>query len=84
MRTLLPVLGAHRIGRAPAGLLLLHVGRRWATTAAFSFDFAGLFDDHFGKLVAKPAYTAFRSGALALERCRRLGAVAGRCAAPMG
>ncbi|MDQ2897825.1 MAG: hypothetical protein M3Y09_19695, partial [Actinomycetota bacterium] len=45
-----------------------------------SFNFAGLFDDVNGRLNAKPVYPLFRQGVLALERCRRKGATADRCA----
>ena len=82
VRSLLPVLGAHRAGEH----LQAFYYYTWAgldDDGGFSFDFAGLFDDHLGRLVAKPAYAAFRAGALALERCRRPGRLAGRCAVPM-
>jgi len=50
--------------------------------AAPAFSFAGLLGLKHGTLVAKPALSAFRTGALALEQCRQKGAVATRCAKP--
>jgi hypothetical protein len=43
------------------------------------FDFAGLFRFTPSGLVAKPAFHAFRRAALAMEGCRRKGAVATVC-----
>jgi hypothetical protein len=49
-----------------------------------AFDFAGLF--HFDRsdsvFTAKPAFTAFRKAALAMEHCRKKGSVATICATP--
>jgi len=47
---------------------------------ALAFEFAGLFRLSGGQFVAKPAYGAFRSGALALEGCRAKGPSAMDCA----
>ena len=44
-----------------------------------AFDFAGLLGLHNGKVRFKPALGVFRSGALALEGCKRKGAVATSC-----
>ncbi len=44
-----------------------------------AFDFAGLLSYDNGQVTAKPALTAFRTAALALEHCRRKGAVATSC-----
>ncbi len=47
-----------------------------------AFAFAGLFRFDNGRVTAKPAYEAFRRGALKLEACRQKAAVATRCARP--
>ena len=46
-----------------------------------AFNFAGLlkFVRKSGKIQAKPALAAFKRGALAIEHCRKKGAVATRC-----
>lgn len=44
-----------------------------------AFDFAGLFRLTDGHFVAKPAYTAFRDGVLAMEDCRVKGPMANIC-----
>jgi hypothetical protein len=46
------------------------------------FQFAGLLGLDHGRFVRKPAFTAFRRAALALEGCVRKGPVATRCAQP--
>lgn len=46
------------------------------------FEFAGLFRYSNGQFVTKPAYRAFRRGALALEHCRKKGTVATNCLQP--
>lgn len=48
---------------------------------AYPWNFAGLLAWRGGRVSAKPAFKAFRKGALALERCRRKGSLASRCAA---
>ncbi len=55
----------------------------WAGTehpGAYTFDFAGLLRFSAGKFIAKPAFSAFKRAALALESCRVKGPVATRCA----
>ncbi len=77
----LPLLAAHRRLLNLLGFYFY----TWAGdehTGAPSFNFAGLFDDVNGRLRAKPVYSVFRQGVLALERCRRTGATAGTCAQP--
>jgi hypothetical protein len=49
---------------------------------AQAFDFAGLFRFKQDKLTAKPAFFVFRRDALALEHCRKKGAVATSCVQP--
>jgi hypothetical protein len=44
-----------------------------------SFDFAGLLRFKHGKFTAKPALSAYRKAALALEGCKKKGPVATRC-----
>jgi hypothetical protein len=44
-----------------------------------AFDFAGLLRFHDDKVTVKPALSAFRRGALALERCKRKGPLASSC-----
>jgi hypothetical protein len=59
----------------------------WAsqgTNGGPSAGWAGLFQIHGSKLVAQPVYAQFKAGVLALEHCRRIGKLAGRCAAPAG
>jgi hypothetical protein len=43
------------------------------------FNFSGLLGFHHGKVTVKPALQAFRTAALALEGCKRKGAVATIC-----
>jgi hypothetical protein len=81
VKALLPLLGAHRRQLGLAGFYYY----TWASqefTGAPSFNFAGLFDLTPGGLVAKPVFSTFRRGALALERCRQKGAIAPRCVKP--
>ena len=80
---LLPLLAHHR----RAQRLLAFYFYTWAGAeqdGTFSFNFAGLFDDAFGRLIAKPVYRAFMATALALEGCRRAAPLAGRCSLPVG
>jgi polysaccharide biosynthesis protein PslG len=78
--TLLPLLAKNR--RA-----LNLVGFDWFTWAGADdpggnlFDFSGLY--HYagsGQFTAKPATSAFRKAALAIEHCRRVSAIASVCA----
>jgi hypothetical protein len=50
---------------------------------ALAFDFSGLLRLTSGKVTEKPAFRAFRRGALALERCRQRGRVATSCLKPV-
>lgn len=84
VRALLPILARHRTAQRTLAFYLY----TWATAQrdrTFSFNFAGLFrvDVTGSGLIAKPAYSAFTAAALGLERCRRLGPLAGHCAQPM-
>jgi hypothetical protein len=47
-----------------------------------TFDFSGLFHFGDGVFTPKPAYSAFRHAALALEQCRKKGLVASVCSQP--
>jgi polysaccharide biosynthesis protein PslG len=76
--TLLPLIGQQR--------LALHlIGFYWytwmgdETPNTTAFHFSGLLAFHDGKVAVKPALAAFRSGALALEGCRRKGLLATSC-----
>jgi hypothetical protein len=56
----------------------------WAsqgTTGGPSADWAGIFQITGSQLVAKPVYAQFKAGVLAIEHCRRIGKLAGQCAA---
>jgi hypothetical protein len=44
-----------------------------------AFNFSGLLGFHDGDVTVKPALRAFKTGALALEGCKRKGAVATSC-----
>ena len=46
---------------------------------SLAFNFAGLLRFDHDKVTAKPALAAFRRGALALEGCKRKGALASSC-----
>lgn len=75
---LLPMLAAHR--RALRLIGFYHYN--WVThkhSGDTSFDFAGLFKLAGWRLVAKPAYQAFRTAALAMESCRVKGPLATQC-----
>jgi len=57
----------------------------WAshgTNGGPSADWAGIFQINGSALVPKPVYATFKAGVLAMEHCRRIGALAGSCAAP--
>ena len=45
-----------------------------------SDNWAGIFQIRGTTLVPKPVFTTFKAGVLALERCRRVGKLAGSCA----
>jgi hypothetical protein len=75
---LLPLIGEDRVSLGLAGFYYY----TWMGTEQNgnpAFDFAGLLAYRGGKVTTKPALAAFRTGALALERCRRKGAVATSC-----
>ncbi len=55
----------------------------WAThgvNGGPSFNWAGLFQIQGSRLIAKPAFAKFKTGALAMEHCKRVGKLAGSCA----
>ncbi len=59
----------------------------WAshgTNGGPSANWAGIFQISGSKLVPKPVYAQFKAGVLAIEHCRRIGRLAGRCVAPAG
>ncbi|HLH67251.1 MAG TPA: hypothetical protein VKV27_16295 [Solirubrobacteraceae bacterium] len=74
---LLPALGADRRALGLAGFYwYTWVGQE---PGPLPFDYAGLERFTAGRVVAKPALRAFAKAALALEGCRRKGAVATAC-----
>jgi Glycosyl hydrolase catalytic core len=59
----------------------------WAsqgTNGGPSAGWAGIFQMTGSRLVPKPVYGQFKAGVLAIEHCRRIGKLAGQCAAPGG
>jgi hypothetical protein len=74
------------LARARARLRLLgFYWYDWANIeqpAGGPFSYSGLFRISSGRFAAKPAFAAFRRGALALERCRAKGARATVCLRP--
>jgi hypothetical protein len=75
---LLPLIGQARVS--------LHlIGFYWYTWMgeenqnATAFNFSGLLGFHDGKVTIKPALAAFKTGALALEGCKRKGLLATSC-----
>ncbi len=78
LSTLLPLIGRQRLS--------LHlIGVYWYTWMGQEdphtgpFNFSGLLGFHDGRVTVKPALAAFKTGALALEGCKRKGAVATSC-----
>lgn len=75
---LLPLIGRQRLSLGLIGFYYYTwIGQEDPGRSAFNF--AGLRRLHHGQVTDKPALAAFRRGALALEQCRRKGAVATRC-----
>lgn len=79
LATLLPLLGRDRTSLGLAGFdWYTWMGEEFS--GAPEFDFAGLLAiSTTGQVTAKPALTAFRTAALALEGCKGKGAVATSC-----
>jgi hypothetical protein len=78
---LLPLIGAQRAQLHLLGFYYY----TWIGDEApgdLAFSFSGLLRLHNGTVTAKPALAAFRTGVLALERCRRKGALATTCLKP--
>ncbi|HWE07820.1 MAG TPA: hypothetical protein VG325_00615 [Solirubrobacteraceae bacterium] len=78
LATLLPLIGKQRQALGLAGFYY-YTWMGDETRDNPEFDFAGLLSYSNGSVRAKPALAAFRSGVLALEGCRRKGAVATSC-----
>jgi hypothetical protein len=75
---LLPMIGQQRAALGLSGFYYYTwMGQEDPHSPAF--DFAGLLRFRKGSVTAKPALTAYRNGVLALEQCRRKGAVATIC-----
>jgi polysaccharide biosynthesis protein PslG len=76
--TLMPLLGSERVSLGLAAFYYYTwIGQEDPGTQAFNFS--GLLGLHDGTVTVKPALRAFRTGALALEHCRRKGPVATAC-----
>jgi hypothetical protein len=78
---LLPLLARDRASLRLSGFYYY----TWASQErrnGLAFDFAGLLKFASGRFLAKPALRAFKTGALALEHCRRKGATATVCLQP--
>jgi hypothetical protein len=78
---LLPLIGAQRAQLHLLGFYYY----TWIGDEApgdLAFSFSGLLRLHNGTVTAKPALAAFRTGVLALERCRRKGSLATTCLKP--
>jgi len=76
--TLLPRLLSQRVRLGLLGFYYYN----WAGyqhRGGFAFEFSGLFGFRPGAFVAKPAFSAFRRAALAIEGCRAKGRLATSC-----
>jgi hypothetical protein len=75
---LLPLIGEDRLSLHLSGFYwYTWMGQEDPNTSPFNFS--GLLGLHNGNVTVKPALGAFRSGVLALEGCKRKGAVATSC-----
>lgn len=76
--TLLPLIGQQRLSlHLSAFYWYTWMGQEDPNTGPFNFS--GLLGFHDGTVTVKPALQAFKTGALALEGCKRKGAVATSC-----
>ncbi|HEX3976317.1 MAG TPA: hypothetical protein VHW96_08620 [Solirubrobacteraceae bacterium] len=76
--TLLPLIGQQRLSlHLSAFYWYTWMGQEDPNTGPFNFS--GLLGFHDGNVTVKPALQAFKTGALALEGCKRKGVVATRC-----
>lgn len=83
VKAVLPLLGQNRAALKLQGFYY----NTWAsqgTNGGPSADWAGIFQITGSRLVPKPVYAPFKAGVLALEHCRRMGRLAGHCAARAG
>lgn len=78
LAAVLPLIGQNRVSLGLTGFFY-YTWMGEEQTGDPAFNFAGLLDFHNGRVTAKPALAAFRSGVLALEQCKRKGAVATGC-----
>jgi hypothetical protein len=75
---LMPLLGQQRLSLHLSGFYwYTWMGEEDPDTGPFNYS--GLLADHDGKVTVKPALAAFKTGVLALEGCKRKGAVATSC-----
>jgi hypothetical protein len=75
---LLPVLAGDRASLRLVGFYYY----TWASAEqrnGLAFSYSGLFRYSGGRFIAKPAYSAFKRGALMLERCQKKGTLATVC-----
>jgi hypothetical protein len=78
---ILPLLGKNRRSLGILGFdYYTWAGSEQHNTLAFNFS--GLFRFHSGAFKTKPAFGAFRKGALALENCKHKGSIATVCTKP--
>jgi len=82
---LLPMIGQVRTSFHLAGFYWYTWIANETPPQRYPFNYAGLLRLLHGKVVAKPALSAFRTAALALEQCQQKGSVATSCvrAAPV-
>jgi hypothetical protein len=78
LAALLPLIGRQRLSLHLIGFYwYTWIGEEEPDTSPFNYS--GLLADHNGTVRVKPALAAFKTGVLALEGCRRKGAVATSC-----
>jgi hypothetical protein len=78
LSTLLPLVGQQRLSlHLSAFYWYTWMGQEDPNTSPFNYS--GLLGFHDGKVTVKPALQAFKTGVLALEGCKRKGAVATSC-----
>jgi hypothetical protein len=75
---LLPMLARNRV-RLGLGGFYYYDWAGFERQNKLAFEFAGLFRVSDGRFIAKPAFSAFRRGTLAIEGCRSKGPLATDC-----
>jgi hypothetical protein len=80
LNRVMPLLAANRTRLGLAGFYwYTWMGNESPGSLPYAFDYAGLLRYAGGRITPKPALAVFRRQALAIEGCRRKGAVAGSC-----